>query len=95
VAVVERLREAAPNLAGLKVSDAPFAKVAPYLLEGLDVFIGAESLIGDGMAAGAAGAVSAIASAFPAVVADAVQSGDSTRAGELREIVERFPRHAA
>jgi len=36
------------------------------------------------MAAGAAGAVSAIASAFPAVVADAVQSGDSTRAGELR-----------
>jgi dihydrodipicolinate synthase/N-acetylneuraminate lyase len=95
VAVVERLREAAPNLAGLKVSDAPFAKVAPYLLDGLDVFIGAESLIGDGMAAGAAGAVSAIASAFPAVVADAVQSGDSTRAGELREIVERFPRHAA
>jgi dihydrodipicolinate synthase/N-acetylneuraminate lyase len=95
VPVVERLREAAPNLAGLKVSDAPFAKVAPYLLEGLDVFVGAEALIGDGLAAGAAGAVSAIASAFPAVVADAVSSSDSTRAGELRAVVERFPRHAA
>ena len=29
--VVERLRELAPNLAGLKVSDAPFDKVRPYL----------------------------------------------------------------
>ena len=42
VAVVERLRERAPNLAGLKVSDSPWDKVAPYLLEGLDVFVGAE-----------------------------------------------------
>jgi dihydrodipicolinate synthase/N-acetylneuraminate lyase len=93
--VVERLRERAPNLAGLKVSDAPFEKVSPYLLEGLDVFVGAESLIGAGLAQGAAGAVSAVASAFPAVIHDAVTSGDSTRAGELRAIVERFPRHAA
>ena len=95
VPVVERLREHAPNLAGLKVSDAPFDKVSPYLLEGLDVFVGAEALIGAGLAAGAAGAVSAVGSAFPAVIHDAVASGDSTRAGELRAIVERFPRHAA
>jgi dihydrodipicolinate synthase/N-acetylneuraminate lyase len=93
--VVERLRELAPNLAGLKVSDAPFAKVAPYLLEGLDVFVGAESLVGEGLAAGAAGAVSALASAFPDVVVDAVRTSDSTRAGELRAALERFPRHAA
>jgi dihydrodipicolinate synthase/N-acetylneuraminate lyase len=93
--VVERLREEAPNVAGLKVSDTPFAKVQPYLLEGLDVFVGAESLIGEGRAAGAAGAVSALASAFPEVVAEAVASGDSTRAGELRARLERFPRHAA
>jgi dihydrodipicolinate synthase/N-acetylneuraminate lyase len=95
VPVVERLREAAPNLAGLKVSDAPFEKVAPYLLEGLDVFIGAEALIGQGVRGGAAGAVSAVASAFPEVVASAVETADSTRAGELRAILERFPRHAA
>jgi dihydrodipicolinate synthase/N-acetylneuraminate lyase len=95
VHVVERLREVAPNLAGLKVSDTPFGKVEPYLLEGLDVFVGAESLVGAGLAAGAAGAVSGLASAFPEVVAEAVRTGNSARAGELRELVERFPRHAA
>jgi dihydrodipicolinate synthase/N-acetylneuraminate lyase len=95
VAVVERLRERVDNLTGMKVSDAPFEKVEPYLLGGLDVYIGAESLIGRGLAAGAAGAVSALASAFPEVVVDAVRSGDSTAAGELRVAVERFPRHAA
>jgi dihydrodipicolinate synthase/N-acetylneuraminate lyase len=93
--VVERLRERAANLVGMKVSDAPFEKVAPYLLDGLDVLIGAESLIGEGLAAGAAGAVSGLASAFPEVVAAAVSSGDSTAAGALRAKVERFPRHAA
>ncbi|MDX6474577.1 MAG: hypothetical protein QOH95_88 [Gaiellaceae bacterium] len=95
VSVVERLREAVDNVAGMKVSDSPFAKVAPYLLEGLDVFVGAESLIGEALAAGAAGAVSGLASAFPEVVVEAVRSGDSTAAGELRAVVERFPRHAA
>ena len=93
--VVERLRERAPNLAGLKVSDAPFEKVRPYLLGGLDVFVGAEALLGEGLAAGAAGGVSGLAAAFPEVVADAVRTGDSRRAGELRAQLERFPRHAA
>jgi len=95
VHVVGRLRERAPNLAGLKVSDAPFDKVSPYLLEGLDLFVGAESLVGAGLAAGAAGAVSALASAFPEVVAEAVRSGDSERAGSLRAVVDGVPRHAA
>jgi len=95
VSVVERLREAVDNVAGMKVSDAPFARVAPYLLDGLDVFIGAESLIGEGLAAGAAGAVSGLASAFPEIVVHAVRSGDSTAAGELRAVVDRYPRHAA
>ena len=40
VPVLERLRERAPNFAGLKVSDKPFEAVEPYLLEGLDVFVG-------------------------------------------------------
>jgi dihydrodipicolinate synthase/N-acetylneuraminate lyase len=95
VSVVERLRAQVDNIAGMKVSDAPFAKVAPYLLDGLDVFVGAEALIGEGLAAGAAGAVSGLASAFPEVVVEAVRSGDSTAAGELRAVVERWPRHAA
>ena len=48
----ERLRTSAPNLAGLKVSDSPFERVEPYLLPGLDVFIGAEGLIASGAGAG-------------------------------------------
>lgn len=94
-AVVEQLRGTASNLVGMKVSDAPFEKVEPYLLPGLDVFIGAEALIGQGLAAGAAGAVSGLAAALPRAVVEAVRSGDSTAAGALRASLERFPRHAA
>ena len=95
VAVVERLRETVDNLVGMKVSDTPFAKVRPYLLDGLDVLIGAEALIGEGLAAGAGGAVSGLAAAFPEIVVEAVRSGDSTAAGALRARVERYPRLAA
>src|SRR5689334_9550129 len=65
VAVVERVREQAPNVAGLKVSEAPFERVEPYLGLGLPVFVGAERLIPAALAAGAAGAVSGLVSAFP------------------------------
>jgi dihydrodipicolinate synthase/N-acetylneuraminate lyase len=98
LSVVEELRAAAPNLAGLKVSDSPFARVRPYLVEGLDVFVGAEALIDQGMAAGAVGSVSALASAFPELVVAAVREPTAERAAglaELRATVERFPRHAA
>jgi dihydrodipicolinate synthase/N-acetylneuraminate lyase len=96
--VLARLREAAPNLTGLKVSDSPWERFAPYLLEGLDVFVGPEALIGQGMPAGAVGAVSALASAFPERVAAAVREPDGEEArgmAALRAAVERFPRHAA
>jgi len=98
VAVVERLRERAPNLAGLKVSDAPWAKVAPYLLEGLDVFVGAEALLVEGLAAGAAGAVSGLAASFPDAVVPLVRApsaelGEKARA--LRASLSRLPFHAA
>jgi dihydrodipicolinate synthase/N-acetylneuraminate lyase len=98
VNVVRRLQESVPNLAGMKVSDAPFDRVEPYLLEGLDIFIGAESLIGAGMERGAKGSVSALATAFPELLAAAVRdpSADrSARLGELRDGLEAFPRHAA
>ena len=48
-AVVEGLRERASNLAGMKVSDAPFERVEPYLATGLDVFIGAEGVVRQGL----------------------------------------------
>jgi dihydrodipicolinate synthase/N-acetylneuraminate lyase len=91
--VLARLREEAPNLAGLKVSDSPWERFSPYLVEGLDVFVGPEALIGEGLIAGAVGAVSALASAFPERVVEAVRT--RTSLAELRASVERFPRHAA
>jgi dihydrodipicolinate synthase/N-acetylneuraminate lyase len=96
--VLERLRGAAPNLAGLKVSDTPWASFERYLLPGLDVFAGPEALIHDALESGAVGAVSALASAFPREVAAVVRETSregAARLGELRAFVERFPRQAA
>jgi dihydrodipicolinate synthase/N-acetylneuraminate lyase len=96
--VIDELRTAAPNLAGMKVSDAPWERFEPYLIEGLDVFVGPESLIHQGLAGGAIGAVSALATAFPELVLDAVRSRSAeatARVGELRAAIEGFPRHAA
>lgn len=73
VAVVEQLRERAPNLAGMKVSDAPFARVEQYLATGLDVFIGAEDVLVQGLQHGAVGAVSGVAAAFPEAVSALVR----------------------
>ena len=98
LAVVAELRQRAPNLAGLKVSDTPFERFSPYLLKGLDVFVGPEALIFAGIEAGAAGAVSGLAAAFPDRVALVVREPTAVGAaalGELRATVERFPRHAA
>jgi dihydrodipicolinate synthase/N-acetylneuraminate lyase len=89
LSVLARLRELAPNLVGLKVSDRTWADFEPYLLDGLDVFVGPESLIRQGLERGASGVVSGVAAAFPeAVVA-------RSRVEELREGLERFPFHAA
>jgi dihydrodipicolinate synthase/N-acetylneuraminate lyase len=95
ISVLERLRESAPNFRGLKVSDTPWERFAPYLLEGLDVFVGPESLIPEGLAAGAAGAVSALASAFPELVSAAVRNPDGADLGPVRAALERFPLQAA
>ena len=97
-AVLERLRDSASNVVGLKVSDTPWDRFVEYVLPGFDIFVGPESLIADGMAHGARGAVSALASALPrevaAVVRDPTPEG-AARLGELRASVERFPRQAA
>ena len=78
--VIERLGE---RVAGLKVSNQPWEAVEPYLIEGLDIFVGAETLVERGLAAGAAGAVSGLAAAFP-------EGGP-----EKRAVLERYPFQAA
>jgi N-acetylneuraminate lyase len=98
IPVIERLRERAANLAGLKVSDSPWEAVEPYLLEGLDLFVGAEPLVLEGLRRGAAGAVSGLATAFPEIVASLVHDG-SEEAGrwvrDLRDRLEPLPFQAA
>jgi dihydrodipicolinate synthase/N-acetylneuraminate lyase len=80
LSLIERLGD---RVAGLKVSNQPFEAVEPYLIEGLDVFIGAETLVDRGLELGAAGSVSALAAAFP-------EGG-----AEKRAVLERFPFQAA
>jgi dihydrodipicolinate synthase/N-acetylneuraminate lyase len=96
--VVRRLQDSAANLRGLKVSDSPFSAVAPYLIPGLDVFIGAEGLISQGISAGAVGSVSGLAAAFPELTIDAVRSRTpeaSERAARVRTSIEPFPFQSA
>jgi dihydrodipicolinate synthase/N-acetylneuraminate lyase len=98
VPVLEALRESAPNLRGLKVSDKPWERLEPYLLEGLDVFVGAEGLVARALERGAAGAVSALAAVYPEKIAALVRDRTPALAAEveeLRETLDRFPFHAA
>src|SRR5215203_4496795 len=88
--VLERLGQEAPNLAGLKVSDTPYEGFARYLGIGLDVFVGPEAFVARGLEEGAVGAVSALATAFPELVAAV-----DPRLAEIRQTIERYPRHAA
>ena len=97
-AMLARLREEAPNLTGMKVSDTPWEAFERYLLDGFDIFVGPEALIHRGREAGAVGAVSALASAFPEEVAAVVREPSEEGAAQLADVrarMESFPRIAA
>ena len=94
IEVVERVRQRADNLAGLKVSESPFEKVAPYLELGLPVFVGSEPLLVPALAHGAYGAVSGLAAAFPDAVRAALDQPDAaaeSRLAGLRGSMEGQP----
>ena len=96
--VIAALRDEASNFVGLKVSDTPWDRFEPYLLEGLDVFVGPESLIPQGLAGGAAGAVSGLAASFPDAVVALVRDStleNGARVGALRASLQALPFHAA
>jgi dihydrodipicolinate synthase/N-acetylneuraminate lyase len=91
VEVIRRIGASVDNLAGLKVSESPFEKVAPYLDLGLPVLIGSEPLLTAGIAGGAIGTVSGMAAAFPDVVRPAVDAADddaAIRMARLRASLE-------
>ncbi|MFL5799402.1 MAG: dihydrodipicolinate synthase family protein [Actinomycetota bacterium] len=94
VEVLVGLRETASNFVGMKVSDSPIERLEGYLLEGVDVLVGPEALILQGMERGAVGAVSGLATAFPELVAKVVATRDpavAQRATSLRQAVQAFP----
>lgn len=81
--VIRRIGASVDNLAGLKVSESPFERVEPYLDLGLPVLIGSEPLLPSGIARGAIGAVSGMASAFPDVVREALDVADEAAGQRL------------
>jgi dihydrodipicolinate synthase/N-acetylneuraminate lyase len=98
VEVVDRLRRERSNVVGMKVSDRPFDAVEPYLLDGMDVFVGSEPLVRAGMERGAVGAVSGLATAWPEVVAALVHEHSPEahlHVTELRQRLAGIPFHAA
>jgi dihydrodipicolinate synthase/N-acetylneuraminate lyase len=92
------LRDEASNFAGLKVSDTPWERFSPYLVDGLDIFVGPEALIPQGLAHGATGAVSGLAASFPDAVVALVRDPtpeNGARVGALRVSLQALPFHAA
>ena len=86
VEVIRRIGESVDNLAGLKVSEAPFERVVPYLELGLPVLIGNEPLIAHGIARGAIGTVSGMSAAFPDVVRAALDAADAPAMERLQSL---------
>ena len=86
LSVVEQLGERAPNLAGMKVSDAPFERVEPYLAASLDIFVGAEPVALEALGSGAIGAVSGVAAAFPEAMSALVHDPTPERAARVESL---------
>ena len=87
-----------PTSSGLKVSDTPWERFSPYLVDGLDIFVGPEALIPQGLAHGATGAVSGLAASFPDAVVALVRDPtpeNGARVGALRASLQALPFHAA
>jgi dihydrodipicolinate synthase/N-acetylneuraminate lyase len=91
--VIARLEGAVDNLAGLKVSDAPFEALEPYLLDGLDVLVGNEPLVPAGLEKGAVGAISGIASALPEPIVELVRGtpGAAERVEAIKALALSLP----
>jgi dihydrodipicolinate synthase/N-acetylneuraminate lyase len=92
------LREEVDNFVGLKVSDTPWERFSPYLLDGLDIFVGPEALIPQGLGGGAVGAVSGLAGSFPDAVVSLFREPtpeNGERVGALRASLQALPFQAA
>jgi 2-dehydro-3-deoxy-phosphogluconate/2-dehydro-3-deoxy-6-phosphogalactonate aldolase len=84
--VVERVREVAANLVGLKVSESPWATVEAYFGTGLPIFVGQEPFIPRALASGAVGTVSGLAAAFPEEVRAVLDQPDPSGEARLEQL---------
>ena len=89
--VISRVADRADNVAGVKASEGTMDALRPYLGLGLPVYVGSEPLLEQGLAEGAAGAVSGLASAFPKDVADAVHAPSPATTARMRELRDAIP----
>jgi dihydrodipicolinate synthase/N-acetylneuraminate lyase len=87
---IERVREHADNVVGLKVSEATLKSIAPYIATGLDVLVGQEALVQAAMRDGAIGAASGMASACPAEVAQMVRGESVDGRAEMLSLRARL-----
>lgn len=97
LSVIDQLKALLPNLAGVKISDRRSERLDAYLSSGIDVFVGAESMIPEAISKGAAGAVSGFANAIPELIAHLVRTPTPeahAHVTELREMVHDLPFHA-
>lgn len=83
---ISRIRDAADNFAGLKVSESPWERLEPYLDLGLPVLVGNEPMIPRAMARGALGSVSGMAACLPDVVRAALDGPDEAAGQVLRDV---------
>ena len=90
VHVAARVAERADNLVGMKISEPSFEQVKPYLDLGLDIYVGADGVIPEALAAGAAGAASGLASAFPERIAALVADPTAQRAEDIVRLREEL-----
>ena len=74
----------------MKVSDTPWEAVEPYVIDGLDIFVGSEPLVLHGLTRGIAGAVSGLAAAFPEVVAALVHDRSEAAHATVTTLRERL-----
>ena len=84
--VIRVVAAEADNLAGLKVSESPYSAVEPYLRLGLPVLVGSEPLIVAAVSAGAHGAVSGLAAAWPDQVRAVLDQPDAAGESRLRAL---------
>jgi len=89
--ILRRVAQAHSNFVGLKDSGGKVELIPEWRRAGLQVFMGRDHMILDGLRMGAAGAVTACANVIPRAFVDlynAYQAGDLEEAGRLQRLVE-------